>query len=888
MHKVNTLNQVSEIIAKFTDDFLMGTSSVLSANEVAEKLNVTRSSISRYMNTLFVEKKLIKVHTRPVLFLDVKTFEKKIGIQIDQFDFLSIQEMYDCLKMHEKTYDFQDLIGNKETLFEIINSMKSEISYPGTRMLTMLLHGNKGTGKKRLANALLRYCRENGIHNYNEKLFVFKCSEKQKNIKEMLLGTKDHEGFLSKADRGILFFERIELMTLEAQEILANYLSLGNERKKNRGCILFTSESEGISECLKEEMIVTYLIPDLKNRSRSERSSLACMFFRIESKTFHKSVKISNFAFQTLTSIDFINHIDGLHGAIIKALAHANMNSDETTIVVKTFNMVDLISDYSSFLTSEGENKIYTLEEIEQQIHQDDLLDQYDQLITLYEKYTSTQIHKSRFKSETSLLLNTISDYLILNMNIDNDKINGLKVIITNICDLVKQRCDIYIYNDMVLMLSKVIYKLAYLDSNIQEWTKQNDEMLQEIKTVYIEYYPEAAAIAQLMENLLYQFIEIKIDSVTFLNIINIIASENDNVSKEYYALIIAHGYATASSIANATNKLIGKHIFDAIDMTLDTNAIDIAYKIDEYIENAIFIKNLILIVDMGSLEEISSLIHHSSNVKIGIINNVSTRMALAVGEGIQHNQSIEKIMKQACKYSLSTFKILSQETKEQVLVFVSEAGASVSNRIMQLFKSSLPRKIEAKIISYDYFELMKNMENDSVFQSYDVLLIVGINKKISNYPYIAFEELLAAGSITILDSVLRSLSFQEEELRIFNDNILKYFSLENVMNTITILNAKVLIDLIEDALKKLQKALSIRLEPKIVYGLYVHLSSLIERLVIKSRSNLYSNIDQFEAQQQDFIKSVRESFDKLTRYYNVEIPLSEIAYLYDYIMNWI
>ena len=50
-------------------------------------------------------------------------------------------------------------------------------------------------------------------------------------------------------------------------------------------------------------------------------------------------------------------------------------------------------------------------------------------------------------------------------------------------------------------------------------------------------------------------------------------------------AIILAHGYATASSIANVANRLLEETIFEAVDMPIDKKMEDIVLWIKEYIE---------------------------------------------------------------------------------------------------------------------------------------------------------------------------------------------------------------------------------------------------------------------------------------------------------------
>ena len=47
-----------------------------------------------------------------------------------------------------------------------------------------------------------------------------------------------------------------------------------------------------------------------------------------------------------------------------------------------------------------------------------------------------------------------------------------------------------------------------------------------------------------------------------------------------------------------------------------------------------------------------------------------------------------------------------------------------------------------------------------------------------------------------------------------------------------------------------------------------------------------YVDLDYFVKEQQEFISLLTESFQELTAQYNVKLPTSEIAYLYDYVRH--
>ena len=79
--------------------------------------------------------------------------------------------------------------------------------------------------------------------------------------------------------------------------------------------------------------------------------------------------------------------------------------------------------------------------------------------------------------------------------------------------------------------------------------------------------------------------------------------------SKEFQqkrlALILAHGDLTATCIASTANRIVGRYIYDAIDMPLMTSSSEIADKINRYLQECTGYEEIILLVDMGSLEKI-------------------------------------------------------------------------------------------------------------------------------------------------------------------------------------------------------------------------------------------------------------------------------------------
>jgi len=106
------------------------------------------------------------------------------------------------------------------------------------------------------------------------------------------------------------------------------------------------------------------------------------------------------------------------------------------------------------------------------------------------------------------------------------------------------------------------------------------------------------------------------------------------------------------------------------------------------------------------------------------------------------------------------------------------------------------------------------------------------------------------------------------------------------VMENLTILNASKLLDDVSDAITALQRIMKRKFQTKTIVGIYIHICFLVERLVTKTALENYNDLSGFIKHHQDFIEDVNRSFDTMLAHYHVSLPISEIAYLYEYIEN--
>ena len=151
-------------------------------------------------------------------------------------------------------------------------------------------------------------------------------------------------------------------------------------------------------------------------------------------------------------------------------------------------------------------------------------------------------------------------------------------------------------------------------------------------------------------------------------------------------------------------------------------------------------------------------------------------------------------------------------------------------------------------IIPYDYQSILDHGKEDAIFSQYNIRLIVGtLDPCVEGVEYLSLESLVASDSIqALMKHVSPYLNAKEQNL--FEQNIMKNFTLSNIVNHLTILNAEKVIDDVEDFVAQVERALHKTIDATVRMGLYVHISCLIERLMLRQGIENVEGIQEFKA----------------------------------------
>lgn len=175
------------------------------------------------------------------------------------------------------------------------------------------------------------------------------------------------------------------------------------------------------------------------------------------------------------------------------------------------------------------------------------------------------------------------------------------------------------------------------------------------VRLVMQRWLDSSAGLAQRIAEKLLDVVNNKydllIDTLDRLAITAIVSNAIDATSGgKVKALIIAHGYSTASSIAGVANRLIGEKIYQAMDMPMEVAFNDVSRAVVDYLQHTNTRAGVMVLIDMGYTKEIADALLSVINGPLVVVDNVTTRMALNVASEIALGKTSNKSPKRSCR----------------------------------------------------------------------------------------------------------------------------------------------------------------------------------------------------------------------------------------------
>lgn len=876
--------------------------------KISEELKVGRNQISLMINKLIKEKKLIRVEEKPYIFLSTSYLKDKKDILCEKEIYVSLQDVF---SQEEIKKDFKKLVGYQHSLKDTVKQCIATISYPPSG-LPMLLYGPTGTGKSFIAKLTYEWARNNNVLNDKGKFVTVNCSEYANNpelltanlfghVKGAFTGAdKDNEGLIALANNGVLFLDEVHELKAECQEKLFLFMDQGiyhrvgdNEKwyKSNVRIIFATTEvpEKVLLKTLLRRIPMTITIPSLEERGTQERIELLYTIFSREEKRLGCKIKMSSKVYSALLSLKMQGNVGQLMSVIQSCCVNSFFSKEDDVLVIQLDSLPkNLLNDiYENQVSFQSMDEYVYVDDLQGFYHHEkEIIQLNEELLYCFHEYKRNKYDLYEMMENGKKSVERYFDNLIFRRK-ETPQIQYYKRGVQHIFDLVENRYGLKITNNEILAVSSYLDEISHDYYDFRTWSLQNEESCEDLKQLLENEFYRAANISLEICTYLKSYLEMQIHPIIICAFIfYVYNNQKDKRLAQKAAVVMAHGFSTASSIADAANKFLSEYIFDAIDMPLHVDTSTMVDKLNTYLGRIGRVKELYLLVDMGSLEDIYKGLNAES-LDIGIINNVSTPIALEIGNGIRQNIGMEELFKGTISsvHSSLGYHIVQNKMKPPIILCSCASGMDTARKLQIMIEDSFPKGLFIDVQTYNYTELIRFGKHNSIFEQYNVLCVLGtLNPNIDGINFIGIEDLIVNDTFDEFNECFKDF-MSMNQMEEFNKNILHNFSLSNIMNALTILNPNRLLEQVSNSIDQLQKYLKIQLKSKTCFGLYVHICCMIERLVLSKGINEIDS-KEFEDKHSDFISVLKKSFKDVERYYGIDIPIAEIIYIYNYVMN--
>ncbi len=853
---------------------------------ISRALTISRNLASHYLNELVRRGLVVKAGTRPVYYFSRRDLERLLQTRIERASWSSVDELLKGQRRVELR-DFERAVGFDLSLASVIEKLKAAVKYP-PQGLPVLISGDKGTGKTLLSTLMCAYGRRVGALAEEARTVVVNCSDYAGGHDAFARGLDDEEdSWLRACAGGVVVFRDVERLSPASASLLLRRAA-GEPRDRagspSARMVLLTTCREDDLEIAPfvREVPVVVRVPALRERTVEEREELVLGLFKQEGRRLGVDVFVSRAAFSCLVEADFKDNVRGLRSCITSCCASAYLNRSSDRLEVQAFLLPGFVLDAApARMPASGDAELLDTTRALERKGDSRSVRAFSAMLESYRSYEAGEAKLSALMGEVAAQVRDYEDYLVFDADAASSRAMAYERIIAGIADDVGATYGIDLSKKSARVIARCIHAQVHPGSRLSKWRSENRAELAGLLALLLDSSDFCRRAADRLASRTETALGLELDVLSRIFVFAVVQGADRRADRrQSVGIILSHGYSTATSIADAANRILRRRIFEAIDMSYDQEVSDIMGPLRNLLDTYAFCREIVLLVDMGSLENVLGELGEMSNVTLGIVNNASTGMALEVGSGLVAGEPLETLLPAAVRACASRFSVVEGRVLDQAVVFCSEGGVQAADRIRSLIERSLEVECPLRFLACS----PEQLRHEGVIGRYEVLAVIGTDDPcVEGVPFIALEDIISGEVGTGIDGVFARY-LDEEKLERFHQNLVKNLTLRNVIESITILNPEKVLEEVGAAVAQLQQLMGERFAANILVGLCVHLCCLVERLVTRSPIETYLDVESFEANHADFIELFRRSFSDIARRYGVEVPVAEIAYAFDYV----
>lgn len=851
----------------------------IEAGDVAERLQIIRSNVSRELNNLHRQGKIVKFSGRPVRYFDKAAFEQIHSNESQAALMPDVAALTPVEGTARTKSAFDCLIGSDGSLKKQIEQAKAAILYPPHGLHTLIV-GQTGVGKTLFAHMMHEYGRS--IDRFDDKtpFITFNCADYYNNPQLLLSHIFGHNkgaftgadtvkpGLVEAADQGILFLDEIHRLPPEGQEMLFYFMDtgtfnrLGETTRDRKATVLIigaTTENPDsvLTKTFMRRIPNIIKIQPLLNRSMEEKLEITKLLLANEVRSIHKPVKITVEALKALIGSIGAGNVGQMKSNIKLLCAQAFLNGiDNPEFIEIDFKLLPasikagllalsanrrdlaLISEYVTeplLLTPTGGRKL-PMEEME-----DTSFNLYHLVDKKIKALKSENIESSVIKQ---MIAADVNAYIKSFCNQQSDfKMSVhdrlLKIIDYDLIDFTEEIAAIVQKHLKIGSLDRFLYAfslhLGVFFKRIRAKQPLISHAIEGTVSQDSEEFQLAIEIKEKIED--YYHITVPPAEVEYFAMLLSSLKEEDDEDKIIIAVIM-HGVHTASSMTDVAQKLLNVDLKNLIvlDMPLELQPQEVYEKLIQQLQQRDCQKGILLLTDMGSIVNFGPLISEQLKVSVQTIDMVSTPLVL---EAIR-KADVSGISLNAVYESLTNFKgyensvpplAAGQPKKAEAVVTICASGKGTAEKLQRILEDLLltmaPRPI--KVIPIGLFKVKESIAQ--LTMDYHIIAVVGVANPKCDIPYIPLEKVIDGEIESILQTLL---GMGSSRLPVQNKNlVLRSFCEESLIEMLTYLNPAKIIDTLLKFDACLEKNLGYQLSNPQRIRLLVHCGCALERMVM-------------------------------------------------------
>ena len=568
---------------------------------------------------------------------------------------------------------YEKIIGADGSLHDQIRDAKSAIMYPPYG-LPLLIIGNPGVNKLKIASCLHEYARKAGRKSANSKFILVECSgyhsaESVSSFLTLIFGSakENDRGYLSACTHGTLYFSNLPLLHPIARNAITDlldrgvYTREGDSASHPLACSIIASATPEKTEdldYLSRYFPVTIRLPDLDQRGIYEKTEEVLALFEQEAVSIHRTIRISKDILNLFVQMDYPENLSGMRAEVKQACARAFLTSSESlsTIIVSyqhlSLNMLssrEQISRLSAvrsvlslidtdYILFEAGGHCTTLD-IFQKLPSKLEISRFDQFLDKLDTDTSSVISVSDFISEN---ISTI-------VNCGNAQLKKIDIQINPVVSQVFEETlqktpfeELYSRNPRLLkgLMLHLTNRLNQLEEQNNSGTGMKIESSRDLVEGTIKI---ADTITERLESIFH--VSFPESDLYFIAMYLTIAEKWDQ--KEMVPLlIISHGKSIATQLKEYLDTIYRKQIpISAIDYIPGMQMNDLLELVTIRCNELDHGQGIIIAADGSPFENVSDYIVSTLHIRCRCVKCSSLDGLMKIADRISRYQSLEQIM---------------------------------------------------------------------------------------------------------------------------------------------------------------------------------------------------------------------------------------------------